>query len=52
MSFVQTITTYNHNNLVKQKAQMANERRKQALKWLGRNSEKKKQHTKDAPCYR
>jgi ribosome recycling factor len=50
MSFVLTITTRNNNNLVKYKARMANERRKQAVKWLRRQAEQKKPDAKDAPC--
>lgn len=42
MSFVRTITTYNNNNLVKHKAQMINERRRQSQTWLGRQEEQKK----------
>jgi hypothetical protein len=42
MSFTQTITSYNNNNLVKHKAQMINERRRQSQAWLRRQEEQKK----------
>jgi cell division protein FtsL len=50
MSFTKTITTYKNNNLVKHKAQLANERRRQAQNWLRRQAEQKKL-PKDAPCF-
>jgi hypothetical protein len=42
MSLCRTITTYNNNNLVKHKAELANERRRQSQAWLRRQEEQKK----------
>lgn len=55
MSFARTITSYSDNHSAKQKAKMVNERRKQALKWLGRNKNQKKPSIsvdRSAPCFR
>jgi hypothetical protein len=41
MSVTKTISTYNNNNLVKHKAQMINERRRQSQVWLRRQEEQK-----------
>jgi hypothetical protein len=52
MSFVRAITTYNNNNLVKHKAQLANERRRQSQAWLGRQEEHKKPGAPHRPVTR